>query len=68
MLSRFPLSVEKARRSPHEFVRQAWPVLEPETPFVKRRKPRTDLSMDRGIASDLIDSFVPPERQQRMLI
>ena len=25
---------EKARRSFHEFVRQAWPVLEPSTPFV----------------------------------
>jgi hypothetical protein len=35
VLSRFLLSVEMARRSLHEFVRQAWPVLEPETPFVE---------------------------------
>ena len=28
------LTAEKARRRLHEFVRQAWPVLEPETPFV----------------------------------
>src|SRR5512132_3449486 len=28
------LRTEKARRRLHEFVCQAWPVLEPETPFV----------------------------------
>ena len=33
-LSRAPLNAEKARRSLYEFVRQAWSVLEPETPFV----------------------------------
>ena len=33
-LSRTPLNAEKARRSLYEFVRQAWSVLEPETPFV----------------------------------
>ena len=33
-LNRLRLSAEKARRRLHEFVRQAWPVLEPETPFV----------------------------------
>jgi hypothetical protein len=34
VLSRFHLNAEKARRRLHEFVRQAWHVLEPETPFV----------------------------------
>jgi len=29
------LRTEKARRRLHEFVCQAWPVLEPETPFVE---------------------------------
>ena len=32
--SRSRLKAEKARRSLHEFVRQAWHVLEPQTPFV----------------------------------
>ena len=34
MLSRFQLKTEKARRRLHEFVEQAWHVLEPQTPFV----------------------------------
>jgi hypothetical protein len=33
-LSRFHLQTEKARRRLHEFVVQAWTILEPETPFV----------------------------------
>ena len=33
-LSLLELQAEKARRRLHEFVRQAWPVLEPSTPFV----------------------------------
>src|SRR6266849_4028925 len=32
--SRSRLKAEKARRRLNEFVRQAWPVLEPQTPFV----------------------------------
>src|SRR5882672_2410652 len=34
VLSPFHLRVEKARRRVHEFVLQAWHVLEPDTPFV----------------------------------
>jgi predicted phage terminase large subunit-like protein len=34
VFSRFQVQTEKARRSLYEFVRQAWPVLEPWTPFV----------------------------------
>jgi len=33
----------------------------------QRREPKADLSMDRGITSELIDLFVPRERQQQML-
>jgi hypothetical protein len=33
-ISLVDLQAEKARRKLHEFVRQAWPVLEPSTPFV----------------------------------
>ena len=33
-VSRFHLEAEKARRNLHEFVRQAWHVLEPDTPFI----------------------------------
>ena len=33
-LSRLQLKMEKARRSLHEFVVQAWGILEPETRFV----------------------------------
>ena len=35
MLSRLHLKTEKARRTLHEFVVQAWPLLEPATPFVE---------------------------------
>jgi hypothetical protein len=34
MISRLEVAKEKARRNLHEFVQQAWPVLEPQTPFV----------------------------------
>ena len=34
MFNRMRLKAEKARRSLHEFVLQAWHVLEPGTPFV----------------------------------
>jgi len=33
----------------------------------QQREPKADLSMDRGITSELIDLFVPRERQQQML-
>jgi hypothetical protein len=32
----------------------------------QQREPKADLSMDRGITSELIDLFVPRERQQQM--
>jgi hypothetical protein len=35
VLSRLHLKTEKARRTLHEFVVQAWPLLEPATPFVE---------------------------------
>jgi predicted phage terminase large subunit-like protein len=35
VLSRLHLKTEKARRKLHEFVLQAWPLLEPATPFVQ---------------------------------
>ena len=35
VLSRLHLKTEKARRTLHEFVWQAWPLLEPATPFVE---------------------------------
>src|ERR1017187_6735347 len=35
VLSRLHLKTEKARRKRHEFVLQAWPLLEPATPFVE---------------------------------
>ena len=35
VLSRLHLKTEKARRKLHEFVVQAWPLLEPATPFVE---------------------------------
>ena len=70
MLSRFHLSVEKARRSLHEFVRQAWPVLEPETPFVEGMHVRAVCDHLQAVAEGRIRNLIvniPPGHAKSLL-
>ena len=69
-LSRFPLSVEKARRSLHEFVRQAWPVLEPETPFVEGMHVRAVCDHLQAVSEGRIRNLIvniPPGHAKSLL-
>ena len=70
MLSRFPLSVEKARRSLYEFVRQAWPVPEPETPFVEGMHVRAVCDHLQAVAEARIRNLIvniPPGHAKSLL-
>src|SRR2546421_6160121 len=69
-LRRLPLSAEKARRSLHEFVRQAWPVLEPETPFVEGMHVRAVCDHLQAVAEGRIRNLIvniPPGHAKSLL-
>jgi len=51
-LSRLQLQAEMARRSLCEFVRQAWPVLEPHTPFIDGMHMRTVCEHLQAVSED----------------
>jgi predicted phage terminase large subunit-like protein len=62
--------VEKARRSLYEFVRQAWPVLEPETPLVEGMHVRAVCDHLQAVAEGRIRNLIvniPPGHAKSLL-
>jgi predicted phage terminase large subunit-like protein len=70
LLSRFHLKREMARRSLHEFVRQAWPVLEPQTPFVEGMHIRAVCDHLQAVSAGQIQNLIinmPPGHAKSLL-
>src|SRR5580692_11700206 len=69
-LSRLPLTTEKARRKLYEFVVQAWPVLEPDVPFVDGIHVRAICSHLQAVTEGRIQNLiinVPPGHAKSLL-
>jgi hypothetical protein len=69
-LSRTPLNGEKARRCLYEFVRQAWSVLEPETPFVDGPHVRAVCDHLQAVSEGRIQNLIvniPPGHAKSLL-
>ena len=70
VLSRFQLTKEKARRRLHDFVEQAWHVLEPETPFVDGMHVRAICDHLQAVTEGRIGNLiinVPPGHAKSLL-
>jgi hypothetical protein len=64
------LHAEKARRKLREFVRQAWPILEPETPFVDGMHVRAVCEHLQAVSEGRIQNLIiniPPGHAKSLL-
>ena len=70
VLSRLHLKTEQARRRLHEFVFQAWPLLEPATPFVEGMHVRAVCEHLQAVAEGRLRNLIiniPPGHAKSLL-